>query len=435
MFKAYRLCGLLLLAAGTAQAVDVPAVLPAINTQINQAYPALEKLYKELHQNPELAFQEVKTSARLAAEMRSLGFTVTEGIRKTGVVAIYRNGPGPTVMVRTDMDGLPMEEKTGLPYASRVKATWNGQDTFVAHSCGHDVHMAAWIGTARTLLALKNQWSGTLMFVAQPAEEALNGAQAMMDDGLYQKFGTPAYVLGLHNDGKAAGLVGYDSGPVTTFADGLEITFKGVGAHGSAPHAGIDPILIASRFVVDVQGVVSRERDPREFGVVTVGAFQGGSAGNIIPDTVVLRGTVRSLNAKVRDKLLAGIRRTAEAEVSMAGAPAADIKLTPGAKAVINDAALIAKTAPVFRAAFGDRAIVQPFTTASEDFSVYGQDGKVPLMFFFVGAQDPEKIKEAAATGKVLPYNHSPYYAPLPEPSIKTSVQAMSLAVLNLMPK
>lgn len=426
---------LVFLSLGAGRALDVPAMLPGVSTQVDQAYPSLENLYKDLHQNPELSFQEVKTAARLASEMRALGFTVTEGVGKTGLVAMYRNGPGPTVLVRTEMDALPMEEKTGLPYASKVKATWNGQETFVAHSCGHDIHMAAWVGTARTLLALKNGWSGTLMFIAQPAEEALGGAQAMLEGGLYEKFGTPTYALALHDEGDVAGQVGYNSGPVTTFSDSLDITFKGVGSHGSAPHMGVDPILLASKFVVDVQSVVSRERNPREFGVVTVGAFQGGSAGNIIPDSVNLKGTIRSLNTGVREKLLAGVKRTAEAEVSMAGAPAADIKLLPGAKAIVNDDDLIARTAPVFQAAFGDKAFVKPFTTASEDFSLFGQDGKVPLMFFFIGVHDPQKMQEAAAKGQSLPFNHSPFYAPVPEPTIKTGVKAMTLAVMNLLPK
>ncbi|RYH12603.1 MAG: amidohydrolase, partial [Alphaproteobacteria bacterium] len=239
-------------------------------------YPSLETLYKDLHAHPEIAFQEVKTAARMAEEMRKLGFEVTEKIGKTGVVAIYKNGPGPTVMVRTELDALPMEEKTGLPYASKVKTEWNGRETFVAHSCGHDIHMASWVGTARTLLAVKDQWKGTLMFVAQPAEEGTSGAKAMIADGLFKRFPLPDYAFALHTSPSPYGHVGYRIGAITSNSDSMEITFKGQGGHGSAPDKTIDPIAIAARFVTDVQTVVSREKDPAEFGVVTVGAIQGG---------------------------------------------------------------------------------------------------------------------------------------------------------------
>jgi amidohydrolase len=395
-------------------------------------YPSLETLYKDLHAHPEIAFQEVKTAARMADEMRRLGFEVTEKIGGTGVVAIYRNGPGATVMVRTELDALPMEEKTGLPYASRVKTEWNGRETFVAHSCGHDIHMASWVGTARTLLAVKDQWKGTLMFVAQPAEEGTSGARAMVADGLFKRFPLPDYAFALHTSPSPYGYVGYRVGAVTSNSDSMEITFKGQGGHGSAPDKTIDPIAIAARFVTDVQTVVSREKDPAEFGVVTVGAIQGGTVGNIIPDTVTLRGTIRSYKPEVREKLLAGVRRTANAAATMGGAPEPAVALVPGGMAVVNDEAVVGRTVGALKAALGDAQVVAvPPITASEDFSEFVNAG-VPSMFFFVGVLSPQDVADSKKPGgKPLAFNHSPFFAPVPEPSIKTGVEAMSVAVMT----
>ncbi len=277
-------------APGVASALDVPATKAAVDGVLAGEYPHLDALYKDIHSHPELGHQEVRTAALLAGEMRALGFAVTEHVGKTGVVAIYHNGPGPMVMVRTELDALPMEEKTGLPYASRAKALWNGKETFVDHSCGHDIHMAAWVGTAKALMSLKDKWRGTLMFIAQPAEESEGGASGMLADGLFTRFGgKPDLGFALHDSPGASGEVAYMPGVESSNADSLEILFKGRGGHGAMPNATIDPILIAARFVVDVQGVVSREKDPAAFGVVTIGAIQGGSAGNIIPDEVVVR--------------------------------------------------------------------------------------------------------------------------------------------------
>jgi hippurate hydrolase len=271
-------------------------------------YPHLETIYRDIHSHPELGFEEVRTAALLAAEMRTLGFQVTEKVGKTGVVAIYRNGAGPTVMVRTELDALPMEEKSGLPYASKAKALFNGRDTYVAHSCGHDIHMASWIGSARALVAMKDKWQGTLMFVAQPAEELVSGAKSMLADGLFTRFPKPDFAFALHTSPAPYGTIAYNVGAVTSNSDGLEITFKGRGGHGSAPDKTIDPIAIAAHFITDVQTVISREKDPMQFGVVTIGAVQAGTVGNIIPDAATLRGTIRSYDPAVRDKLLS--RRT-----------------------------------------------------------------------------------------------------------------------------
>lgn len=420
-------------------AASASAQLPAplksdVKTRVDVMYPWLDKVYKDLHAHPEIAFQEVRTAGKLAAEMRRLGFEVTEGVGKTGIVAVLKNGAGPTVLVRTEMDGLPMEEKTGLPYASRAKAVSNGAESFVAHSCGHDVHMAAWLGTARTLAEMKPTWKGTLVFIAQPAEEIVSGARAMLDDGLFKRFPKPDYAFALHSWPLAHGTVGFNSGAVSSNSDAIEIVFKGRGGHGSAPDKTVDPITIAARFVVDVQTVVSREKDPKEFGVVTIGAIQGGTVGNIIPDRVEVRGTIRSYSPDVRAKLLDGVRRVANASAAMAGAPAPDVQLISGGAAIVNSEALVAKTEAVFKDAFGaDKATRMPAMTASEDFSLFVNEG-VPSMFFFTGVVDPQALLDAERPGgKPIAFNHSPFYAPVPEPSIKTAAQAMSLAVLNVL--
>ena len=416
---------------------QLPAPLKSdVTTRVNGMYPWLDTVYKDLHANPEIAFQEVRTAGKLAAEMRKLGFEVTEKVGKTGIVAVLKNGAGPTVLVRTEMDGLPMEEKTGLPYASRAKAVSDVRESFVTHSCGHDVHMAGWLGTARTLAEMKQKWKGTLVFIAQPAEEIVSGAKAMLDDGLFKRFPKPDYAFALHSWPLAYGTVGFNAGPVSSNSDAIEIVFKGRGGHGSAPDKSLDPITIAARFVVDVQTVVSREKDPKEFGVVTIGAIQGGTVGNIIPDSVQVRGTIRSYSPAVRAKLLEGVRRVANASAAMAGAPAPDVLLTSGGAAIVNSEALVAKTEAVFKDAFGAaNAKRMPAMTASEDFSLFVNEG-VPSMFFFTGVYDPKAVLEAEREGgKPIAFNHSPFYAPVPEPSIKTAAQAMSLAVLNVLGK
>jgi amidohydrolase len=428
----YAIAAIAVSLCATAHAQTGAPLKTQVASRVDAMYPWLDATYKDLHAHPEIAFQETRTAARLAGEMRKLGFTVTEKVGKTGIVAVVKNGAGPTVLVRTELDGLPMEEKTGLPYASRART--QAGDNFVTHSCGHDVHMASWLGAARTLTELKAQWHGTLVFIAQPAEEVVGGAKAMLADGLFKRFPRPDYAFALHSWPLAYGTVGFNSGPVSSNSDSLEIQFKGRGGHGSAPDKAIDPIAIAARFVVDVQTVISREKDPKEFGVVTIGAIQGGTVGNIIPDNVQVRGTIRSYSPEVRAKLLDGIRRVANASAAMAGAPAPDVQLIPGGAAIVNDDALVAKTEAVFKDAFGaDKAQRMPAMTASEDFSAYANEG-VPSMFFFTGVYAPEAVAEAARPGgKPVAFNHSPFYAPVPEPSIKTAAQAMTLAVMNVM--
>jgi amidohydrolase len=411
--------------------LDVAGLKAAIEHSVASNYAALDALYKEIHAHPELAFQEVKTAARLAAEMRALGFDVTEKVGKTGLVAIYKNGDGPTVLVRTELDALPMEEKTGLPYASHDKADWNGREVFVAHSCGHDIHMASWVGTAKTLLGLKDQWHGTLMFIAQPAEEAVTGAKAMLDDGLFTRFPKPDFAFALHDGPGAYDTVAYRSGIGSSYSDLLEIKFSGRGGHGAEPHRTIDPVMIAARFVVDVQSVISREKDPAEFGVLSIGAVHGGTAANIIPDGVYLAGTIRSYKPEVRAKLHAGIERTARAVAAMSDAPAPDFKITAGTKPVMNDPEVVATAAKVLQVAFGNNFRATPPISASEDFSEFAGAG-VPSMMFNIGVYEPERVATARnGTGPQLPPNHSPLFAPVPRPTITIGVQAMTLAVLS----
>lgn len=410
--------------------LDVIALKSAISSSFSRDYPALDALYKDIHAHPEIAFQEVKTAAKLAAEMRALGFEVTEHVGKTGLVALYKNGEGPTVMVRTELDALPMEEKTGLPYASHDTTNWRGRETPVAHMCGHDIHMASWVGTAKALLSLKDKWHGTLMFIAQPAEEEVAGAKAMLEDGLFTRFPRPDVGFGLHSGSAAYGVVNYRAGVGSTNGDGLFIRFKGRGGHGAVPHQSIDPVMIAAHFVVDVQSVISREKNPNEFGVLSIGSIHGGTTGAIIPDNVILVGTIRTFKPEVRAKLIAGVERTAKAVAAMADAPPPDIEITEGAKAVINDAAVVATAEPVLKTAFGDKFRITPANTTSEDFSEFSAAG-VPSMFFNIGVYDPERVAAARDGGAPLPQNHSPLFAPVPKPTIETGVTAMTLAVLS----
>lgn len=422
-------------APAMAGALDVKAAKASVDKVLDAEYPHLDSLYKDIHSHPELGFQEVRTAALLAKEMRALGYEVTEGVGKTGVVAILRNGAGPTVMIRTELDALPLQEKTGLPYASTAKQIANGRETFVDHACGHDIHMAAWVGVAKVLATLKSQWHGTVMFIGQPAEETVGGAKVMLDDGLFTRFPKPDIGFGLHVGPSAYGTVSYKAGVISSNSDDLHVIFHGRGGHGSMPNITIDPIMEAARFIVDLQSVISREKDPAAFGVISIGSIQAGNAGNVIPDTAELRGTIRTFDANVRTKMLAGIERTAKGVAVIADAPAADVSINSGGKAVINDAAITERTAKVFKAAFGDKAQVLPGPGyASEDYSEFIIAG-VPSLFFSIGGLDPAALAEAWKAGKPVAANHSPFFAPVPEPTIRTGVEAMSLAVMNVMQK
>ena len=420
---------------GIAAAADVAGTRAAIDRSLDAQYSHLKAVYEDIHLHPELGFQEQRTAAKLAGEMKALGFEVTEGVGKTGIVALYKNGSGPTVMVRTELDALPLEEKTGLPYASHAKQTLRGVETPVMHACGHDVHMAAWVAVAKTMLDLKDQWSGTLMFVGQPAEEGGGGARHMVEDGLFKRFPKPDYGFALHVGPGPYGYVFYKPGVINSTSDGLQITFKGKGGHGSRPHVTIDPVMEAAHFIVDVQSVISREKDSSKFGVITIGSVQAGNAGNVIPDTATVRGTIRSYDNDTRVKMLTGIERTAKAVAMMAGAPEPDIRLTEGAKSVVNDEALTARSGAVLRAAFGDKArlMTEP-GSASEDYSEFVRAG-VPSFYFGIGGLDPEMLRKAAAEKTPVAGNHSPLFAPVPEPSIRTGAEAMSLVLLDVLQK
>jgi hippurate hydrolase len=328
------------------------------------------------------------------------------------VVGVLRNGPGPVVMLRTELDALPMEEKTGLPYASRAQQTVEGKLTFVDHACGHDSHMAWWVGTAKALAGMKSQWHGTLIMVGQPAEEVVSGAKAMLDDGLYTRFPKPDYAFAAHIGSAPAGEVSVKQGATTSASDSIVITFHGQGAHGSMPDKSIDPIVMGARFVEDVQTVISRQKDPQKFGVVTVGSFHAGTVGNIIPDTAQLALSLRSYEPAVRKLLVDGVGETARAVAQMSHAPAPDVVRIHGTAPVLNDPALAARAAGMLTQALGkDRVTLVPTSepgwTASEDFSEYTAAGVAQTTFFSVGGYDPAVLAKYKAEGKPVPVNHS----------------------------
>jgi amidohydrolase len=424
---------------GKAAGKDWPARVQAVKKSVDAEFPSLVALYKQLHANPELAFQEEQTAARMAKELKALGFEVTTKVGVQGVVGILKNGPGPTVLVRTDMDALPVTEQTGLPFASKVHVRdKEGKDVGTMHACGHDMHMTCWVGTARTLVALKDQWQGTLIFIAQPAEEVGGGARRMIEDGLFKRFPRPDYCLALHCDSRTPiGHIAYAEGLLMANVDSVDITVLGRGGHGSAPHTTIDPIVIAARIVLDLQTLVSRETQPGEPVVVTVGSIHGGTKNNIIPPECKLQLTVRTLKDNVRKQILEGIQRIAKAACDAAKAPAPLVKIeqddfTP---AVYNNAPLAQKTTAVFREILGkDKVHEIPPVMGGEDFGRYGREG-IPIFFYFLGTVPLERFAEAEKGGEPLPSLHSDKYYPAMEPSIRDGVLTMSIAVLNLMGK
>ena len=423
----------LLMAAQPAFAQDVAADKARIAAVVDKAYPRLETIFKDIHQHPETAFQETRTAAILAKEIRRLGFTVTEGVGGTGVVAVLKNGDGPTVMVRTELDALPLEEKSGLPYASRARQVVNGRETFVDHACGHDAHMAWWLGAAAALVQTRDRWRGTVVFIAQPAEETLLGAKAMLADGLFTRFPKPDYIFAAHATTAPAGTISVKDGVASSASDALKLVFHGQGAHGSTPHRSIDPVVMGAHFVSDLQSVVAREIDPNAFAVATVGSFQAGNVGNVIPDQAELRLSLRSFDPEVRRKLRTGVERTAKAAADMAGAPAPTLETLGETSAMRNDSALVARMTPVVKAAFGEAARFEPATApgvpASEDFAAYMETG-TPSLFYWVGGVDPELIR----SGKPIPPGHSPEFALTPGPTIRAGALLLALSVLTIAP-
>jgi hippurate hydrolase len=417
-----------------------PARVDAVKKQIDYQLPSLEKLYKHIHSNPELSFQEVNTAALMAHELKSLGFTVTTSVGVHGVVGVLKNGQGPTVLVRTDMDALPVTEKTGVSYASKVRTRdKEGRDVGVMHACGHDMHMACWVGTARVLTALKDRWKGTLVFIGQPAEEVGGGAKKMLEDGLFTRFPRPDFCLGLHCDSrKPINHISYGDGLIMANVDSIDITVKGKGGHGAQPHSTIDPIVLSAKIILDLQTIVSREVNPTDPAVVTVGSIHGGSKHNIIPPEVRMQLTVRTLKDSVRKNVLDAIVRITKTAAAGARAPEPEIKIDLGqfTPAVFNNAELAHKTTKVFREILGsDKVLAMGPVMGGEDFGRYGREG-VPIFFYFVGTADPERYAESLKPGgPPLPSMHSDLYYPIIEPSIRTGVLTMSAAVLNLIGK
>ena len=404
--------------------------------QVNSVYPAVEALYLDLHRNPELSFHEQQTAAKLAEHARALGYEVTSNVGGTGVVAVLHNGKGPTVLYRTDMDALPVEEKTGLPYASHVVSKNDaGVAVPVMHACGHDIHMASWVGTAKLMADNRQQWHGTLVMVGQPAEELVQGASAMLKDGLFTRFPKPDFALAVHDDaGLPAGQIGYALGYAMAAADAAEITIFGRGGHGAQPQNTVDPIVIGARTVLALQTIVSRENNPLDPAVVTVGSFQGGTKSNIIPDEVKLELTVRSYKPNVRKHLLASIERITKAEALAGGAPREPlVKITPGANATYNDPELTKRLVATLRDTLGPSNVVEtPPKMGSEDFSEFGLAG-VPATMFFVGAVEPAKFAEAQKSGEILPGLHSSLWAPDYEPTLKTAMRAETAMLVELL--
>jgi amidohydrolase len=431
---------LTLAAAFTSTAYAQPAKqrTAAINAKIQAEMDSLLSLYKHLHSHPELAYEEEKTAARMAKELKDLGFEVTTKVGGHGVVGVLKNGDGPVVLVRTDMDALPIIEKTGLPYASKVLTRdKEGKQVGVMHACGHDMHMTCWTGTARVLVSLKDQWRGTLVFIGQPAEEVGAGARLMLLDGLFKRFPRPDFALGLHCDPRYPhGHLAYTEGLIMANVDTIDITVKGKGGHGSAPHTTIDPVVLAARIVLDLQTLVSREINPLDPAVVTVGSIQGGTKHNIIPSEVKLQLTVRTLKDDVRKHVLEGIQRIVKAAAVGARAPEPVIRIeldnfTP---AVFNHPELSRKSVKAIGEVLGADKLHNPGPLmGGEDFGRLGREG-VPIFFYFLGTLPPEQVEASKKPGGApLPSLHSDLYAPVPEPSIRTGVLSMSTAVLHLL--
>lgn len=400
----------------------------------------LIKLYKYLHSNPELSFMENKTADLMATKLENLGFEVTKNVGKTGVVAVMKNGDGPTVMIRADMDALPVKEQTGLPYASQIMMkNRDGKDVPVMHACGHDVHMTVLIGTAEKLVAQKDDWKGTLVLVLQPAEELGQGARAMLADGLFKRFPRPDYNLALHDNASlAAGKVGIVPGYALANVDSVDIIVHGVGGHGAYPHTTKDPIVLAAQIVMGLQTIASREISPLEPVVVTVGSIHGGTKHNIISDEVKMQLTIRSYSDEVRDATLAAIKRISENMGRAAGLPEDKLpdvsvkdEYTPAA---YNNPELANRVSAALRKSIGaDNVVAMDPVMGGEDFGQFGRvDPKIPSLIFWLGAVDPKEIKKAKKAGKALPSLHSPFFAPVPEPTLNTGVAAMSAAALDL---
>ncbi|MEO5973514.1 MAG: amidohydrolase [Sphingomicrobium sp.] len=432
------------LALIAASLLSSAAVAATVGDGVKADMPQLMTLYRDLHANPELSMQEVRSPAKLAAELRKLGFTVTEKVGKTGVVAVMNNGAGPTLMVRADMDGLPVVELTGLPYASKVRATArSGVETGVMHACGHDTHMTAFIGTARRMAAMKGEWAGTLVMILQPGEETSEGAKAMLDDGLYTRFPKPSVALAFHDAAALpAGIIGVTPGYALANVDSVDISVKGVGGHGAYPQTTKDPIVLASRIVTTLQTLVSRENDPANPAVVTVGSFLAGAKHNIISDEAKLQLTVRSYTPEVRKLLLDGIKRIARGEAIAAGMPedrmpVVTVREEMYTPATFNTERLSARALELFTGHFGAARVMKtPAVMGGEDFSRFWlADKSIESLIFWVGGTPRASWDAAKGDQTKLPSLHSPYWAPDAEAVISTATEAMTVAALDVLKK
>ncbi len=430
--------------AVAAMTITTPANAATLSEAIRSDMPMLMTLYRDLHANPELSMQEVRTPAKLAAEMRKLGFKVTEKVGKTGVVAMMQNGPGPVLMLRADMDALPVAEQTGLPFASKVRATTaQGVETGVMHACGHDTHVTAWLATARRLSAMKDQWSGILMMILQPGEETSEGAKAMLADGLFTRFAKPNYVLAFHDAAVLpAGVIGITPGYALANVDSVDITVRGVGGHGALPATTKDPIVLAARIVTTLQTLVSRENDPLNPAVVTVGSFHSGAKHNIISDEAKLQLTVRSYKPQVRKALLDGIARISRGEAIAAGVPEdrmpiVTVREEQSTPATFNTDGFSAHARKLFTAHFGaDRLASPPPAMVGEDFSRFHlADQSIESLLFWVGGTPKAKWDAANGDPQKLPSLHSPFWAPDAEAVISTATEALTIAALDVLKK
>jgi amidohydrolase len=426
-------CLIAFVTAAVAQTAD-----PKLAAEVDAVYPQLEKLYLDLHQSPELSLEEANTSAKLADIARKLGYEVTDHVGGYGIVAILKNGPGPTVMFRTDMDALPVEEKTGVAYASHVHAKDITGDTVpVMHACGHDIHMSSWVGTATIMAQTRDRWSGTLIMLAQPAEERVMGAKAMVKDGLFTRFPKPDFAIGAHDSAiLPAGKVGIVAGPAMASSDSLEVTIYGKGGHGASPHTTVDPVVIAARSILAFQTLISREKDPIEPGVLTVGSIHGGTKANIIPDELRMQLSIRAFTPQVRDLLVHGVERIVRSEAASANAPRMpEVKILESTDALVNDPKLVSRLMPVLARELGQQAIAEmkPFT-ASEDFSEYLKPG-IPGFFLNVGGVPPAKFQAANGDPAKLPSLHSSLWAPDYNPTIHTAVAAEVSVLRELLKK
>ncbi|WP_374764866.1 amidohydrolase [Yunchengibacter salinarum] len=411
-----------------------------LTSAVQQDYGYLHDLYVHLHQNPELSYQEKDSMERVARELSDVGFDVTTGVGGHGLVGVLKNGDGPTVLVRSDLDALPVKEQTGLPFASDVTTTDDQGNTVpVMHACGHDLHMTTLVGTARRLAALRDQWSGTLVMIGQPAEERVTGAEAMLEDGLFENFPLPDYNLALHVSASLpSGKLGLTEGYALANVDSVDVHFFGEGGHGAYPHTTKDPVIMASQTVVALQTLVSREISPLDPGVVTVGSIHAGTKHNIISDEAHLQLTVRSYKDSVRNQLVSGIERIARAQAMSVGMPEEkwpDVSVSESTPSTYNDPALTRRIKTGFEETFGaERVEMVPPVMAAEDFALYGRTSHdIPSLIFWLGGASPEAVAKAEESGNALPSLHSPFFAPDVEIALPQGVRAMTTAVLDLM--